>query len=204
MAGWFRGNYIENISLPFTIKKEGGNVDFSALTGSTTWNLSVVYSSTGCSSSPIRLTIPEPDEITVTQANIEASCAGDNITLIGNVEGGTPYSAPEQPYIYKWKFGEEYLPETTNSLEVSEEGTYELEIFDANGCGYNKTIADGHSFAETFYADFPAPLDIFVENATDSDGPNQDNGSVTLGSTFTESFVEYSINGSDYQPQPFF
>ena len=61
-------------------------------------------------------------------------CYGNTVTIILNVNGGTPFSGPN-PYTYSWSNG------TTNqNLNSASAGSYSVTIFDANGCDTTVSI----------------------------------------------------------------
>ena len=61
-------------------------------------------------------------------------CYGNTVTIILNVNGGTPFSGPN-PYTYSWSNG------TTNqNLNSASAGSYSVTILDANGCDTTVSI----------------------------------------------------------------
>jgi hypothetical protein len=194
-------NY-SRLTLPFYVKENG---NFGGFNGNSTYNLSVVYNSTGCPSDSIEITIPHPSNpIKVNQNNIQANCENDSITLVANVTGGTPYSDPNSAYRYKWSYAGDYLSDTTSLIKVWEAGTYLLEVVDSVKCGLGFTVPNGISQTEPFTVSRPKELVLIVENATDSDGPGKNNGSVTLGTKYNVPSAKYSMDNTSFQVEPFF
>ncbi|CAN0525607.1 unnamed protein product, partial [Scytosiphon promiscuus] len=93
-----------------------------------------------CEADPIiGVLVTEPDELTVTSTSENAITNGGNeggITL--NILGGTPFSAPAEPYAISWnKDGQPFTPptgSTGSNLMDLEAGEYIAQISDANGC----------------------------------------------------------------------
>ena len=93
-----------------------------------------------CEADPIMgVLVTEPDELTVTSTSENAITNGGNeggITL--NILGGTPFSAPAEPYTISWnKDGQPFTPptgSTGSNLMDLEAGEYTAQISDANGC----------------------------------------------------------------------
>ena len=93
-----------------------------------------------CEADPIMgVLVTEPDELTVTSTSENAITNGGNeggITL--NILGGTPFSAPAEPYAISWnKDGQPFTPptgSTSSNLIDLEAGEYTAQISDANGC----------------------------------------------------------------------
>jgi len=176
-----------------------GSFDYT-IQHQTTEEMIVQHFSTQCESEPFEIFVNVPPQLALSPSITPSQCHDiGNITLSANVTGGVT------PYSYQWTDVEAGtdLADNSSSIEVWE-GIYDFRVVDANNCGLNKTVPDGTSYAERYNASRPQSLNIHIENATDADAPGANNGSVTLGTTFTESMVEYSSNGISFQPQPFF
>ena len=95
-----------------------------------------------CEADPIMgVLVSEPDELSVSSTSDNATTNGGNqggITL--NIAGGTPFSAPAEPYAISWtKDGQPFtIPtgSTSSNLINLEAGEYIALIADANGCSF--------------------------------------------------------------------
>ena len=83
----------------------------------------IVTDANGCSGTRTFL-INEPN-----QPSVSISGGNCSTTLAADVSGGVA------PYTYTWSTGE-----TSSSIEITESGTYEVVVTDANGCSTTQTV----------------------------------------------------------------
>lgn len=91
-----------------------------------------------CLSTPQAITITQPTQALTASGGVAAvACAsngGNGIVRITNVQGGTPYPAPN---FYQYNFGSGYQNSNQANLPP---GTYSISVRDANNCEYFMTV----------------------------------------------------------------
>ncbi len=91
-----------------------------------------------CLSTPQAITITQPTQALTASGGVAAvACAsngGNGIVRITNVQGGTPYPAPN---FYQYNFGSGYQNSNQANLPP---GTYTISVRDANLCEYFMTV----------------------------------------------------------------
>lgn len=110
-----------------------------------------------------------------------AFCEGKNITI----------TAPAGFGAYEWSSGT--TTQLTRAITVNQAGQYTLTVLNNNGCEASKTITVVES---------PIP---YITNITVSDWTQSDNViNVAAGPDTGQQYLEYSIDGLNYQPEPVF
>ena len=116
-----------------TVTPTGGNSPYSYLwnnnqTGQTTYGVgagtaSVTVTDQDGLTATGSVVVTQPDPITIFFTTTGLSCTSDDGTLTANAAGGT------SPYAYVWSGGD-----TTQTIQISNPGTYFVTVTDANGC----------------------------------------------------------------------
>jgi gliding motility-associated-like protein len=191
-------NGANNGTITFNVSNANGNALQYSINNGTTWSNSNVFTGLGvgtytavvqyttgtavCTTTPQTVTITEPANPLIASGGVAAvACdtnGGNGIVRITNVQGGTPYPAPN---LYQYNFGSGYQNSNQANLPP---GTYTISVRDANLCEYFMTVT---------LDPIPAAPTITVSNPSyNCDGTSTSTVTVNnAGSSYT---YTYSIN----------
>lgn len=141
-------------TITFNVTNANGNALMYSINGGVTWQSNPVFTNVPpgtysavvqytfgtavCTSVPQNITITEPAQALTASGGVAAvacdSNGGNGIVRITNVQGGTPYPAPNP---YQYNFGSGY--QNLNQANLPP-GTYTISVRDANLCEYFMTV----------------------------------------------------------------
>ena len=136
----------------------GGSSPYSYSWSSSLGSLSDI---TGLSSGSYELTIMDDDSCSVTETYVVGEPASLNVTVSASqtyilnttVTGGTA------PYSYQWYSGTSISGATSDSYTVGANGTYYVEVTDANNC---TSLSNSETFLETGLSDLTSSIDVSI------------------------------------------
>ncbi|RXR20984.1 T9SS type B sorting domain-containing protein [Flavobacterium amnicola] len=141
-------------TITFNVTNANGNALMYSIDGGVTWQSNPVFTNVPpgaysavvqytfgtavCTSVPQNITITEPAQALTASGGVAAvacdSNGGNGIVRITNVQGGTPYPAPNP---YQYNFGSGYQNSNQANLPP---GTYTISVRDANLCEFFMTV----------------------------------------------------------------
>jgi len=141
-------------TITFNVTNANGNALMYSIDGGVTWQSNPVFTNVPpgsysavvqytfgtavCTSVPQSITITEPAQALTASGGVAAvacdSNGGNGIVRITNVQGGTPYPAPNP---YQYNFGSGYQNSNQANLPP---GTYTISVRDANLCEFFMTV----------------------------------------------------------------
>lgn len=191
-------NGANNGTITFNVTNPNGSALQYSINNGTTWSNSNVFTgliagtytaviqytvgTAVCLTTPQTIVITEPANPLIAAGGVAAvacdSNGGNGIVRITNVQGGTPYPAPN---LYQYNFGSGYQNSNQANLPP---GTYTISVRDANLCEYFMTVT---------LDPIPAAPTIAVSNPSyNCDGTSTSTVTVNnAGSSYT---YTYSIN----------
>ena len=141
-------------TITFNVTNANGNALMYSINGGTTWQSNPVFTNLPagtysavvqytfgtavCTSVPQTIVITEPAQALTASGGVAAvacdSNGGNGVVRITNVQGGTPYPAPNP---YQYNFGSGYQNSNQANLPP---GTYTISVRDANLCEFFMTV----------------------------------------------------------------